>query len=109
MPHVTVLVGAEVDRSASVLLRSVTGGDDDMFIEKGREIVAIALDRVEFDLRTTRLIAGSGEVDRLLATVFCLDNGNGGVFPVEYGVGGSLGNISGKGPFDEPKEPELPD
>ena len=49
MPQVTVLVGAEVDRSASALLRSVTGGDDDMFMEKGREMVAIAFDKVEFD------------------------------------------------------------
>jgi hypothetical protein len=107
-PHVMLLVGAEVDRSASALMRSGTGGEDERLIANGREIDAIALDKVELDLRTIRLIAGSGEVDRLLVTVFCRDNGRGGVFPAENGVTGSLGARSVEGPFDEPKEPEFP-
>lgn len=43
VPHVTPLVGAEVERSASGRVVAFTGGEEDSALENGRDRVAIAL------------------------------------------------------------------
>ena len=60
VPQVTTLVGAEVDKSPSVLDLPCEGGDEDVVMENGRESEANAFARFELDFFKT---CCSGEVE----------------------------------------------
>jgi hypothetical protein len=74
-------------------------------IEKGRERDANAVDKLELDRLDGRVV-GSGDVERLLAVVFCLES-TGGVLPVENGVVVSVCTSMSPvhGPLEDPVDP----
>ena len=60
MPHVTPLVGADVERSASI--RLFTGGEEETAFENGRDNEAIALAKFAVDDFLLTCVC-SGEVE----------------------------------------------
>ncbi len=105
-PHVTPVVGAEVERSS---IRDLTGGEDDIAFAKGRDSAATALAKFAVELLLRAEWLCSGEVEYGVLVVVCalliveaLDD-RGGVCPVEYGVTGSEFTASlPQGPFELP-------